>query len=52
MRILLERDRADPDSKDKNGLTPVLWSIKNGHAKVVLLNRVLLLMLRVLPLRM
>ena len=35
VRLLLERDGVDPDSKDSYGQTPLSWAAANGHEAIV-----------------
>ena len=36
---MLETGKSDVDSKDRNGMTPLSWTIKNMHKTVVKLLR-------------
>ncbi|KAL6886871.1 hypothetical protein GGI43DRAFT_388490 [Trichoderma evansii] len=35
VKLLLDRGRVDPDSRDKNGNTPLYMAVKNGHQPIV-----------------
>ncbi|KAJ3554767.1 hypothetical protein NPX13_g10522 [Xylaria arbuscula] len=35
VKLLLATERVDPDSKDRNGRTPLSWAAENGHEAIV-----------------
>jgi len=35
VKLLLEKDGVDPNSRDKNGQTPLLWAAWKGHDVVM-----------------
>ena len=35
MKLLLAKEGVDPDSKDKDNQTPLLWAARSGHEAVV-----------------
>jgi ankyrin repeat protein len=35
VKLLLANDGVDPDSKDTDGRTPLLWAAENGYEAVV-----------------
>jgi ankyrin repeat protein len=35
VKLLVERDDVEADSKDQYGLTPLLWAAESGHEAVV-----------------
>jgi ankyrin repeat protein len=35
VKLLLEKDGVDLDSKDEDGRTPLSWAAKNGHEAVM-----------------
>jgi ankyrin repeat protein len=37
IKLLLDNEDVDPDSKDEDGRTPLLWTTRNGHETAVML---------------
>jgi len=35
VKLLLKQDSVDPDLKDKDNRTPLLWAVENGYKLVV-----------------